>query len=62
MIKLLNVEVWGHEIMTGKPFNERIAIPYKLDEEKEKSEYQKQGIVISEMKVITTFYMSDNLL
>lgn len=47
--------------MTGKPFHERIAIPYKLDIEREKANYRKEGIIVSEMKVLNTFYMSDNL-
>lgn len=61
-MKMQNVEVWGHEIMTGKPFNECIAVTGILNEEKEKAEYRKEGILISKMKVINTFYMSDNLL
>lgn len=60
-MKVLNCETWGYEIMTGKPFHERIAIPYKLDIEREKANYRKEGIIVSEMKVLNIFYMSDNL-
>lgn len=61
-MKMLNCEAIGHEIMTGKPFREIIAIPFSLDKEQRKKEYMKEGILLTDINVISVFHMTENLL